>query len=100
MKAKTNDIYVTPVKKYAPPKYPTQKEAALAPELLRKLPSRWKKNAAVAAMLGLAALNSCGVFEAKIAGYSPNSENFLNVAPIFIHGEGMGSLGCMMIAPP
>ena len=100
MKARTNEIYVAPVKKYAPPKYPTQKEAALAPELLRKLPSRWEKNAAVVAMLGLAALNSCGAFEAKIAGYSPNSDNFLNVAPIFAHGEGTGAIGCDMVAPP
>ncbi|MCL2774907.1 MAG: hypothetical protein FWD71_16395, partial [Oscillospiraceae bacterium] len=28
------------------------------------------------------------------------SENFLNVAPVFAHGNGTGSMGCVMIAPP
>ncbi|MCL1859400.1 MAG: hypothetical protein FWF92_09260 [Oscillospiraceae bacterium] len=64
MKAKVNDIFITPVKKYAPPKYPTRTDATHTPELLRKLPSRWQKNAAVVAavgMLGAMTLTSCGV---------------------------------------
>jgi len=102
-----NNISVTPVNKYAQPKYPTQENAKLAPELLRKLPSRWQKNAAVVAAAGLfgaITLTSCGILEPKLdganSGYSPESENFLNVAPVFIHGEGTGSMGCVMIAPP
>jgi hypothetical protein len=100
---KTNDINITPVKKYASPKYPTIADAQCAPLLLRKLPSRWEKNAAVVAavgMLGVMSLTSCGILDSKTAGYNPNSENFLNVAPVFVHGEGTGSMGCMMIAPP
>ena len=100
---KTNDIYVAPVKKYASPKYPTNEEAARAPALLRKLPSRWEKNAAVVAavgMLGAMTLFSCGTGKSNIAGYNPGGENFLNVAPVFIHGEGTGAIGCDMVAPP
>ncbi|MCL2774908.1 MAG: hypothetical protein FWD71_16400 [Oscillospiraceae bacterium] len=96
-------ISVAPVKKYAPPKYPTLTAANREPALLRKLPSRWQKNAAVVAavgMLGVISLSSCGILSSKVKGYNPNSENFLNVAPVFIHGAGTGSMGCMMIAPP
>jgi len=50
---KLNDIAVKPVKKYAPPKYPTIESAKSNPELLRKLPTRWQKNAAVVAAAGL-----------------------------------------------
>jgi hypothetical protein len=101
MKTKINDITVNPVKKYAAPKYPTREAAADTPKLLHKLPKRWEKNAAVIAavgMLGAMSLNSCGIGETK-AGYNPGSESYLNVAPVFIHGEGTGSMGCVMIAP-
>ncbi|MCL1859401.1 MAG: hypothetical protein FWF92_09265 [Oscillospiraceae bacterium] len=100
------DVKVMPVKKYAFPKYPTLEDAQCAPLLLRKLPSRWEKNAKVVAavgLLGAMTLTSCGILEPKNntgTGYSAESENFLNVAPIFVHGEGTGSMGCVMIAPP
>ena len=102
MRTEKNIISVNPVKKYAIPKYPTLADAHCAPLLLRKLPSRWEKNAAVItaiSMLGAITLTSCGVFESKINGYNPGSENFLNVAPVFIHGEGTGGMGCLMVAP-
>jgi len=63
MKARITDISVAPVKKYAAPKYPTQTDAKFSPNLLRKLPSRWEKNAVVVAavgMLGMMTLASCG----------------------------------------
>ena len=56
-------ILVSPVKKYAPPKYPSLDEAGRDPELLRKLPPRWRNNAKVVAavgMLGAMTLTSCG----------------------------------------
>ncbi|MCL1793517.1 MAG: hypothetical protein FWG34_06580 [Oscillospiraceae bacterium] len=96
-------MIVSPIKKYAPPKYPTQARAILDPGLLAKLPPRWQKNAAVfaaAGMLGAIALSSCGIFGDKDTGYSPEGENYLNVAPIFMHGGGTGSIGCDMVAPP
>jgi len=105
MKTKINDIVVMPVKKYTVPKYPTLADAQCKPLLLKKLPSRWEKNAAVVTaigILGAVTLTSCGLLEPRNdtgAGYNPGSENFLNVAPVFIHGEGTGSMGCVMIAP-
>ena len=93
-----NEIVIKPVKKYAPPKYPTLVDATHTPELLRKLPTRWEKNAKVIAALGLLGamtLNSCGGFDSNNA-----NAKLLNVAPLFVHGEGTGSIGCDMIAPP
>ena len=61
---KTNHINVTPVKFYTPPKYPTIMLAKNDPKLLRKLPSRWEKNAAVVVsmgMIGAMTLTSCGI---------------------------------------
>ena len=107
---KTNDInkniVVKSVKKYAPPKYPTLADASRTPMLLKKLPSRWEKNAKVIAavgLLGAISLTSCGILEPKNntgTGYNPGSDKLLNVAPLFIHGEGTGSMGCVMISPP
>jgi hypothetical protein len=102
MKTKS-DITIAPAKKYAPPKYPAMAEAKSEPGLLKKLPSQWEKNAAIVAavgMLGMISLTGCEIFDSKIAGYNPNSENYLNVAPVFAHGEGTGSIGCDMVAPP
>jgi len=97
-----NTITATPVKKYTSPKYPTQAESIRSPELLKKLPSRWQKNAAVIAavgLLGTITLTSCGIFSSDINGTNSDAD-LLNVAPLFIHGGGTGSIGCVMIAPP
>jgi len=102
-KTKTGGIAVAPVKKYAPPEYPTLADAQREPALLRRLPPRWEKNARVAAaagLLGAITLTSCGIFKSSDTGYNPESANFLNVAPIFAYGEGTGAIGCDMVAPP
>ena len=79
MKAKTNDISVMPVKKYTPPKYPTLADAQCAPLLLRKLPSRWEKNAKVIAAIGL--LGVISITSCRNTNFLMNSQettNFLN----------------------
>ena len=99
MKKEENILFVKPVKKYAIPKYPTQKYAENNPELLRKLPSRWQKNAAVIAAIGLLGtitLTSCNIADNSSGS---DSEKLMNVAPVFVHGSGTGSIGCDMIAP-
>ena len=97
---------VVPVRKYKPPKYPTQVEANLNPDLLRKLPPQWQKNATViiaAGLLGTMALTSCHLHELPSYAdypYDPPRPGYLNVAPIFIHGDGTGAIGCVMMTPP
>jgi hypothetical protein len=89
-------IFVTPVQKYSLPKYPSLSDVCNDPVLLKKLPTRWQRNAKVIAAAGLLSaimISSCVVSNA-------DSRNFLNVAPIFIHGGGTGSDGCVMVIPP
>jgi len=162
MKAKTNGITVTPVKKYAAPKYPTQTAAEREPELLRRLPPRWEQNVRVAAavtMIGAMTLSGCGIkktdnssavvvpaTEIEIAAdigalagepamveftteqdmtidtgdlageilveltteqnftaietTENDNASFLNVAPIFFHGEGTGAFGGVPLMDP
>jgi len=90
-----NLLLVTPVKKYSLPKYPSLLDAKNNPDLLRKMPSRWQRNAkviAAAGLLGTIMLTSCGIANA-------DNRNLLNVAPIFKHGSGSGAFGCVMIVP-
>ena len=104
---KTDMLSVKPVKKYAAPKYPMKADATRTPALLRKLPSRWEKNSAVVAALGLLGamtLTSCannGADTATPKTASPTEiVNYLNVAPVFFHGHGTGSIGCDTVVPP
>ena len=102
-KMKENDTFsVTPVKKYTSPKYPTYDDARDNSTLLKKLPSRWKKNAKVLACLGLIgtfALVSnaeplTGGTEAN--GYGESNAYYLKPADDFfdvtvrLHGGGSG----------
>jgi len=48
-----NLLNITPVEKYEAPKIPTLQDTRSNPALLKKLPSRWKKNVAVITCLGL-----------------------------------------------
>ena len=91
-----NTISVTPVNNYAAPNYPSLLDANNNPDLLQKLPSRWQKNAKVIAAAGLLsaiALTPSGVSNA-------DSRSFLNVAPVFVRGNGVGAAGCVMVVPP
>ena len=59
-----NLLNITPVETYTAPSIPTLDEACGDTALLKKLPSRWKKNAAViacAGIIGMTALTGCGV---------------------------------------
>jgi len=46
-------LQLNPVKKYVTPKYPVYTQASENPGLLKKLPTRWQKNAKVVSCLGL-----------------------------------------------
>lgn len=57
-----NILGVNPVEKYSPPKYPAYTDTGKNPALLKKLPSRWQRNAKVLACIGLMstiALSGC-----------------------------------------
>jgi len=55
-----NVLSLSPVRDYAPPKYPTFLDAKNDPRLLKKMPSRWRKNMAVFTCMGLVGLTTLG----------------------------------------
>jgi len=97
---------VSPVRKCRRPGYPVRAVVARHPELLRYVPERWRSSPAAMATLGAACvlLHGC-------ASRAPGQGNggkgarvgqpaAVVVAPIFVHGEGRGSFGCVAINPP
>jgi hypothetical protein len=97
-----------------PPEYPTEYLFINNPELFRRyIPLRWYKNQLVCTALSVfivAGATSCDSLATK-----PNTEitdpngkdkpskdnnDSIKVAPIFVHGDGSGAVGCMVISPP
>jgi hypothetical protein len=68
--------------------------------LLRHLPASWRSRAEVAAALGLilTANGGCSKHAPKERSL-PGSVSAI-VAPLFEHGEGRGSIGCIAVSPP
>ena len=88
------------VRRYRKPRYPTSLEVAADTRLLLEhLPSSWGKHALIRSSLAVfLAASSCqsdsGEQEERPAPPSAS------VAPIFEHGEGIGSTGCIVVSPP
>lgn len=92
------NLKVNPVAKYDSPEYPTNAVLDEHPELLKLVPRRWRGNpAVVAALTGMCLLVSthrAGAAQEEAA--KPQAR----IAPIFQHGEGRGSFGCIATNPP
>jgi len=104
-------IEIKPVKKAKAPKYPTRLKLLEDPSLLeRRMPSSWKANAALASAASLLLSGCCFDFsdddpsEFRKAGSAPiggsRGGKPAVVAPLFIHGEGRGAFGCVVVSPP
>ncbi len=86
---------VKTVTRYKNPGYPVKEEILADPQLLRRIPSRWEKNAYVMTALGLTvSLSACGASAEGAQGASDR------VAPVFIHGGGSGAYGCVAVVSP
>lgn len=84
---------IEPLQRYAEPQLPTRDIVNAHPELLRLLPKRWQANSAVvAALTACLALTNCGRSNA--------ADTPTKVAPVFEHGTGVGSFGCIAVNPP
>lgn len=92
-------LNVSPVKRYTDPKYPTKQEVMLHPQVLKAVPKRWSAKPAVSMVL-LATLStglcSCMVKAKQLQG----TEKTELAIPVFQHGDGRGSYGCVSVAPP
>jgi hypothetical protein len=86
---------VRKVRRQRRPGYPTRPEVTRDAELLRRhVPSAWKKSAQVTAVLSIMLAAGC---RNDVVTKDPTA---VQVAPVFVHGEGMGSVGCVVTAPP
>lgn len=110
---------IKPVKTAEKPKYPLKDEISAA-KLKSSVPVRWTHSAAAKVALGtLAAMTlvGCRTAGVPLTSTMPTEESILetdaygqlpgaplastvNVAPLFLHGEGRGAFGCVMVAPP
>jgi hypothetical protein len=101
---------VTPLKRYSIPEYPIQDILASHPELLRLVPKRWANTPLVLSALSLACL-ILAARDGRSAEEKASKANVANpavqsqpaatrVAPIFHHGDGRGSFGCVVVSPP
>ena len=93
---------IMPVKKYKDPNYPSKEMVLDNPELLKNLPDRWKGNIYVKAAFStllMFTLTACGVRNNGSSEVNTKI-NKAEVAPIFEHGKGRGSFGCVSVAPP
>ena len=88
-----------------PPAYPTKLQILATPQLLeRRLPPAWAGNREIAAAVGVflaAQATGChhgSAIDKTVANQLPIAQQA--VAPIFLHGEGRGATGCVVISPP
>jgi len=93
---------IAPVKQYTDPKYPTRSAVDRDPTLLRAVPARWYGHAlvltAVAATCGIVTARWAICAEGETEKEQPPTTS--RVAPLFVHGEGRGSYGCMAVNAP
>jgi hypothetical protein len=116
---------IKPVKNMALPQYPKREEVS-AGQIKDTLPRRWAASpAAKIALASLAAMSLAGmsacdaapggaeitpaltteasVSQSPIVSDIPMGDvaaPMISVAPLFLHGEGLGAFGCMMETPP
>lgn len=84
-----------PVRRYPQPQLPTRVIVDENPDLLKLLPMRWQGNAAV-----VTALAACLALSASSSDSAKKPGTASRVAPVFVHGDGVGSFGCRVISPP
>lgn len=80
-----------PLGRYAAPRYPAKLEVHAAPALLeRARPASWLRDEALAAVAAAAVLAQSGCAERVPPA----------VAPVAVHGDGVASVGCVVVSPP
>jgi hypothetical protein len=88
-------VEVRHITQYLEPGFPTHQILDEHPELLALVPKRWRANPAV-----LTALASLCLLVSSHRSSAADQAAPSKVAPIFLHGDGRGSLGCIAVNPP
>jgi hypothetical protein len=100
------DMKPKPIRRYLSPKYPTRLEVAARPDLLQKhQPPAWRNWPELTGAVGLFLLADtarlvAAASPAKGGQARSQSQAVAVVAPIFQHGEGRGTTGCIVMSPP
>jgi len=89
---------VSPVEWYPEPRYPLRSVVDIHPELLHRIPKRWRGNPVVLGALASVAslLQNCDSSD----GWTKGKSTVSAVAPIFHHGDGRAAYGCVVVNPP
>lgn len=90
-------MQIIKLKQYKKPRYPDKSAIYHNPNLLNKLPVRWKNNAGIFFTLSSAILILLSSCKAKNIN---TDASLLTQVPFFEHGDGRGSFGCESVAPP
>ncbi len=109
-------LSVKAVASYPEPRFPSRAQFGNDPaRLLRYIPERWQRcRLAFSALMAFALARTEGALEASPTAQhqspTPSDQSQttarsdktarVEVAPIFVHGEGQGATGCVAIAPP
>lgn len=105
------------VKRYEVPRYPEKKVVLRNPGILKTIPKRWKGNIKVGIALSsllFLTLTACDQENSKSGEEALNDKPVdisnrkidaeitpgQKAAPLFEHGEGIGSYGCVVVTPP
>ena len=81
MPEQNDSLNIVPMTNYTPPKLPTLQSAKNNPALLKKLPSRWQKNAAVIACIGIMGAMSLTACDSWAHHGGAGEEPFYVVSP-------------------
>ena len=111
-----NKLHCKPLCGRLSPAYPTKLQILATPQLLtRRLPPAWAGNRELAAVVGVFLAASTGGCRSELsvppemqkkpiaeapAVVAPVTDTSAVVAPIFEHGEGRGSVGCIVVTSP
>jgi hypothetical protein len=112
-------LRVEPLRRYAPPAYPTIDLFARHPEkLLEHAPPRWLQGGVTLGALTAFVMaghaprgqepppvealdtSDTAARTPPKAQAEPAAQETFSVAPVFIHGEGRGATGCVVVSPP
>ena len=93
-------LNANPMHSYKSPQYPTKVQVFETPDMLKKyLPPQWQRNARIAGLATLFLAASCQS-QKNILKSDLDSDAAAVVAPIFKHGDGWSSEGCVIVNPP
>lgn len=89
---------IQPIRRYRSPAFPTSAVLEQHPELLRIIPTRWRNHPL--ALQAMAATASLFLASCQTGSHPSKSTHHATIAPLFPHGDGRATFGCIVVLPP